>query len=126
MATPSVGTASRFRDMPLLLRGILVVLGLTLGFAGIIAWSFEAEYGAGTNHVIECDGDECSLYNVDEQTGTKELLLVGTQEEVDAYAEERRTTGRDFTIPILLIVVGVISLAAGVWPERSQRQVNPG
>lgn len=120
MATHSAGAAPGTSNMPGLVRALLVVMGMALGFVGVVAWSLEAEYGAGTNHVVETDSasDVGRVYEVDEQTGTQELLFEGTVAEAEAFAEERRTTGRNFLIPVLLIAGGAGLFAFGIWPRR--------
>ena len=93
----------------------LVVVGLIVIFVGMVAWSFEDEYGSDTNFAMQGPpGGNVIVYDVDEQAGTNTPVFEGPEEEAMAYVEQRRSVGRDFLVPGLAIAVGVTMVLAGI------------
>jgi len=107
----------------------LAVLGVLVGLFGLAAWSFEKEYGSGTNFMVEQRaGGAAIVYDVDEtstdassQTGTNPVFE-GSEEEAMAYIEERRSQGLNFTLPITALGLGGLLLLASAAPWRRFRR----
>lgn len=96
-----------------------IVVGVILVLAGAVAWGWETEYGSGRGFSVEVIGDEATVYDTDGDSGTR-LVFEGTEAEADAYLEEQRTSGRNYTIPALIMVAGGAVVLVGVWPRRNR------
>lgn len=105
----------------------LIVLGVVLVLVGMVAWGWETEYGSGNDSMIEVDAitDVAKVYDLDEQAGTRELVFEGTTAEAQAYAEEQRTSGRNYMIPALILAAGGALILLGVWPRRTRYEAPP-
>lgn len=103
---------------------------ITLGMVGVLAvvvgmgaWSLETEYGGDGPGEIEhlADGTE-RAYDINEREvdddghQLRTLVFEGTPEEVEAYVEQRRSEGRSYVIPGLIIGLGVVLILAAVFP----------
>lgn len=97
-----------------LARVLFGLLGVALLFVGVEAWALEIEYGGDPDRevysVTEGDGEPVQVF------GEEGLVFEGTQEEVAAWLRAARGS-RNYTVPILLLVSGVLSLLAGVTPS---------
>lgn len=106
----------------------LIGIGAMFVLAGVVAWGWETEYGSGHDLSVEVIGDEATVYDT---VGDSESVVVfeGTRAEAEAYTEEQRTTGRDYTISALILAAGGAIVLVGVRPrgatavalEREQR-----
>jgi hypothetical protein len=95
-----------------------VLVGLAVGLVGLFAWSFEQEYGSGTNFAIENRDGTLVVYDVDEQAGTESPVFEGPAQEAHAYIERRRAEGESFVIPGLIVALGAVLVVAGLLPFR--------
>ena len=103
-------------------RVVFGLLGLALIFVGVEAWAWEVEYGGDPDSevysVTEGDGEPVQVY------GEDGLVFEGTSEEVAAWLRAARGS-RNYTVPILLLVSGVLSLLAGVTPSPLELSTSP-
>lgn len=112
--------------LPMRWRVVLVVIGLITVLAGLAAWSFETEYGSGSNWAIESVDGISNLYAVDEQAPDAEghpgtsLILRGTEAEVDAYIADYEAAGRTYTLPGLIVGSGVLLMIGGLFARRPE------
>lgn len=101
----------------------LVVVGLVVVFGGMVAWSFEDEYGSNTNFAVQGPpGGNVVVLAVDEQAGTNTPVFEGPEEEGLAYIEQRRSVGKDFLVPGLVIAAGALLVLAALL-ARSRREL---
>ena len=103
---------------------MLVILGLLVIFGGWVAWTIEDEYGSGTNFKVQTSQDGAVIvYDVDEQ-GTDAMVFEGSEQEAQAYMEQRRAEGKSFVVPGVVIAVGALLLVGAlVAPRRSRKHV---
>lgn len=103
-------------------RILLVLVGLAVVIAGWLSWSFEQEYGSGTNFGLKIKPDKTVVvYDVDEQPGTKSPVFEGSSQDAEAYMEQRRAEGESFVIPGLVVALGVVLFVVGLLPFRRMR-----
>ncbi len=104
--------------MSIVKRVALAVLGLVVALAGMLSWSLENEYGSGLNFSLSGHpGGKWVVSEIDEQKGTSVVAFEGSQEEAAAYTAERRSAGKSFLLPGLIIAAGVLMFAAAIgWP----------
>ncbi len=115
------------------MRIILAILGLIALFAGVAAWSLETEYGGdSTVGSMEFLSDgTVRVYDVDEQVTDAEghpektLVFEGTQEEADAWVAQHQDQGRNYLIPAVIILLGVVLVGSALFPSRLGRE-KPG
>lgn len=104
-------------------RVFVVVAGLMIGVAGLVAWSIEA--GVGTTFTEERDlmTDEAVVYAVDQDAETKVEVFRGTRAEADEYVENARGDGRNLLVPGVVIVAGAVLVLIGLWSSgHGQRE----
>ncbi len=112
-------------------RITMAILGVLTILAGSAAWSFETEYGGDGPGEIEhlADGTE-RVYDINDQQVDDEghqlrtLVFEGTPQEVEAYVEERRSEGRSYLIPGLMIAVGAVLLVGAVFPSFGEVDID--
>ena len=97
----------------------LVAVGAIMVLAGMVAWGWETEYGSGHGFSIEVIGDQAKVYDTDADAGNV-VVFEGNRAEAEAYTEEQRTSGRNYTIPALIVAAGAALVLAGVWPRRKR------
>ena len=104
-----------------LARVVFGLLGLALIFVGVEAWALETEYGGDPDRedYSVSEGEPVQVY------GEDGLVFEGTSEEVAAWLRAARGS-RNYTVPILLLVGGAISLLAGVTPSPLERDPREG
>ena len=110
-------------EIPVAVRIIGAVVGLILISVGRVAWSFEREYGGDADrpeYVVAQEGDEVSV--IDE--AGRIVYRTDTPENADAWVEEQRG-GRDFTVPVILLAAGALTLVAVILPSLPARLVRP-
>lgn len=107
------------------MRVVLGILGLIALLVGVAAWGLETEYGGGsTVGSMEFLPDSTvRVYNVDERVTDVEgpaqvLVFEGTQEEADAWVAQQEGQGRNYLIPALIILLGVVLVGAAMVPSR--------
>lgn len=104
------------------LRVLFVLLGLTLVFAGMVAWSLETEYGGDPDRqeyvVAQEVGEPVQVH------GEGGVVFEGTQDEVDAWLEAQRGS-RNYAVAILLLVGGALLIILGVSPSPLKREPEP-
>ena len=98
-------------------RVMLVVVGVVLVLAGLVAWGLEQEYGGDPDRPEYVIAHEAG--RPVQVLGEFGVVFEGTQEEVDAWLEEQRGS-RDFTVPILLIVGGAVVGVIGIAPSPQE------
>jgi hypothetical protein len=109
-------------------RITLGVLGVLTVLVGTAAWSFETEYGGNGPGEIQhlADGTE-RVYDVSEQEvddhghPVRTLVFEGTPAEVEAYIEQRRSEGRNYLIPSLIVAVGAVLIIGALLPAVGSR-----
>ena len=106
------------------MRIILAILGVIALVVGVAAWSLETEYGGeGPGSMEMLPDGTVRVYDVDEQITDAEghpapvLVFEGTQEEADAWVEQRRSEGRSYLIPVLILSVGAVLGVGAVFPS---------
>jgi hypothetical protein len=98
-----------------LVRVLLGLLGVALVFVGTEVWALETEYGGAPDrqdyYVSQEAGRPVKVYD---ESGV--VVFEGTPEEVAAWLRIERGA-RNYTVPILLLVGGALSIVAGVTPS---------
>jgi hypothetical protein len=93
----------------------LVVLGVIVVFAGLVAWTVEDQYGHGLDFTLEGR----FVY----ETGVDRPVFEGSAEEAREYMERRRAAvERDFVVPGVVIVLGVALVIASFLPWQKLRE----
>ena len=95
----------------------LIAVGVAVVLAGFVAWGVETEYGSGHGLSIAVIGDHAKVYDTDGDSGT-EPVFEGTRAEAEAYTEAQRTSGRNYTIPVLILAAGGALVLFGIRPGR--------
>ncbi|MEN8240088.1 MAG: hypothetical protein ABFR53_12915 [Actinomycetota bacterium] len=106
-------------------RILLVILGPVMILAGLVGWSLEETYGGDTNvqeYVIEHDA-AAGLARVYGENGEMEFEATSI-EDAEAYVDGQRGQ-HNYAVPILLIVLGALSIIAGIAPSPRRRSPNP-
>jgi hypothetical protein len=99
-------------------RAMLVVFGLILVFAGLVAWGIEDEYGSGLNFFVVEGPATTTVY---EESDGRRLLFEGTPQEARAYMERARAARESFLVPSLIIALGAVLVVVGLVPWRRLR-----
>lgn len=113
-------------------RITLGILGVLVTVAGLAGWSLETEYGGrGPGEMEMLPDGTVKVYDIDDQHVDAEghqlriLVFEGTQEEADAWAEQRRSEGRSYLVPALIIAGGAAMLTGAVFPSIGERRPGP-
>lgn len=100
-------------------RMLLVLVGLVVMFAGLVAWGVEDEYGSDTNFKIEIRPEgRAFVYDVDEQAQSGSPVFEGTAQEAAAYVDRRRAEGESFVVPALIVGAGATLVVVSVTMRR--------
>ena len=95
----------------------LIAIGAIMVLAGMVAWGWETEYGYGHGFSVEVIGDQATVYDTDEDADNV-VVFEGTKAEADAYVDEQRTSGRNYTVSVLILTAGGALLLVGVRPRK--------
>ena len=101
----------------------LIAVGALMVLAGMVAWGWETEYGSGHGFSIEVIGDQAKVYDTDEDAENV-VVFEGTRAEADAYVEEQQTSGRNYTVSVLILAAGGALLLVGVWPRKKHDEAS--
>lgn len=111
------------------------VLGLLVIAVGWLAWELETEYGGNTPDGAAATEDGLvAVFNyVNDQATDPEgpdatsIVFVGTEEEAEAYMDQRSREGRNYVVEGAIIAAGVLLVVAAIIPTRMFRPRNtPG
>ena len=97
----------------------LIAVGAIMVLAGMVAWGWETEYGSGHGFSVAVVGDQAKVYDADGDSDNV-VVFEGTRAEADAYVDEQRTSGRNYTVSVLILVAGGALVLVGVWPRRKR------
>jgi hypothetical protein len=121
MVTSRKDLARKHRHRPWPLRVALVFLGLFLIIIGTALWSLETEYGGDSDRpefVIGHDSEPGAAFVYGE--GGEVIYETSSIADAEAYVDGFRGT-RNYTVPILILGVGVLSLLVALVPSPQQR-----
>ena len=106
---------TRIMGLPTWTLFVLILVGGGLVLVGLAMRAIEQEYGSGLNFLIQevYATDTTTVYEVDEQAGTRMVVFIGTRDEADAYIKEAQEASRSFLVPNLVIAVGFLTLLVG-------------
>jgi len=89
-------------------------------FVGIEAWALETEHGGDPDsqqyYVSQEAGKPVQVH------GEEGVVFEGTSEEVAAWLKAERGS-RNYTVPILLLIGGALSILAGVTPSPLEQDL---
>jgi hypothetical protein len=110
-----IGILNRIRGLPTWIVLALVLTGGGLVFVGMVMRAIEEEYGSGLNFLIHevYATDTITVYEVDEQAGTRRVVFIGSSDEADAYMKDAQEARESFLVPNLIIGVGFLTLLVG-------------
>lgn len=104
------------------------VVGLLVIAVGLLAWELETEYGGNAvGGAAAAEDGLIAVFDVDEQATEPEgdaatsIVFVGTEEEAQAYMDQRWREGRNYVVEAAIIAVGVLLVVAAVIPTRLLR-----
>ena len=103
-------------------RVLFGLLGVALVFVGIEAWALETEHGGDPDsqqyYVSQEAGKPVQVH------GEEGVVFEGTSEEVAAWLKAERGS-RNYTVPVLLLIGGALSILAGVTPSPLEQDPQP-
>lgn len=99
------------------------LLGLVVLIVGLGVWSFETEYGGNSVGGSETSDGITRVFDVDEGSigpdgnPVTTIVFEGSESEARVFMDQRRGEGRNYTVPILILLLGVVLVALAIAPS---------